>query len=167
VSSPEYPAPLASIGHRLGGKAVDFALSLVTLNIGWLIWSFVVWGNGQTPGKQLLKMRVYDKTTGKPVKWGHMAIREFGLQTTLFLIILVAYWALYSFATFRTYGFEEITDPGIDVSWLFVNFIRVISIGLLSLFIVDLFWIFRRGKKNRLTDVILKTDVLNESPNPR
>ena len=66
MTTPEYPAPLASIGHRLGGKAVDFALSLVTLNIGWLIWSLVVWGNGQTPGKQILKMRVYDKTTGKP-----------------------------------------------------------------------------------------------------
>jgi hypothetical protein len=42
------------------------------LEIGWLIWSLIVWGQGQTPGKQILKMRVYDKTTSKPAKWGQV-----------------------------------------------------------------------------------------------
>ena len=58
-----YSNPKASAQHRLGGRAVDGAMYLVTLGIGWFIWSMVVWGQGQTPGKQILKMRVYDKTT--------------------------------------------------------------------------------------------------------
>jgi len=162
----EYPAPLASIGHRLGGKALDFALSLVTLNIGWLIWSFVVWGNGQTPGKQILKMRVYDKTTRKPAKWGHMAIRELGLSTTLSLLILLS---SYTPLLIDLLIYQK-TNLGSGIPWsptYFYLLLYFISIGLFSLFIADLLWIFRRGRRNRLTDVILKTDVLNESPDPK
>lgn len=30
----------------------------VTLAIGWLIWALIVYSHGQSPAKQLLKMRV-------------------------------------------------------------------------------------------------------------
>ncbi|MSZ66661.1 MAG: hypothetical protein F2711_03425, partial [Actinobacteria bacterium] len=84
----EYIYPKATVQHRLGGKAVDLAMYTVTFGIGWLIWSLIVWGQGQTPGKQILKLRVYDKTTGKPIKWGHMAIREFLLPLAIGLVSL-------------------------------------------------------------------------------
>jgi len=68
---------LATFQHRLGALALDCALSILTLGIGWIIWSLIVWGEGQTPGKKILKIRVYAATTEKPATWGHMAVREF------------------------------------------------------------------------------------------
>ncbi len=38
--------------------SLDTLLLIVTLGVGWLIWSIVVWGRGQSPGKQILGMRV-------------------------------------------------------------------------------------------------------------
>lgn len=67
----------ASFQHRLGGYALDCVLAGFTLGIGWIIWSFIVWGEGQTPAKKILKMRTIDVPTGRPATWGHMAIREF------------------------------------------------------------------------------------------
>lgn len=49
---------MASIGRRLAGYVLDSILVVVTLVIGWLIWSIVVWGRGQSPAKQILGMRV-------------------------------------------------------------------------------------------------------------
>ena len=49
--------PRASVQHRLGGNVLDVALlftSAITLFLGWLIWSLVLWGQGQTPAKQVL-----------------------------------------------------------------------------------------------------------------
>jgi uncharacterized RDD family membrane protein YckC len=68
---------LATFQHRLGALALDCALYVVTLGIGWVIWSLVLWGQGQTPGKKILKIRVYAADTQRPATWGHMAIREF------------------------------------------------------------------------------------------
>jgi uncharacterized RDD family membrane protein YckC len=67
----------ATFQHRLGALALDCALALITFGIGWMIWSLVVWGEGQTPAKKILKIRVYATTTDRPATWGHMAVREF------------------------------------------------------------------------------------------
>jgi uncharacterized RDD family membrane protein YckC len=67
----------ATFQHRLGALALDAALLISTCYIGWIIWSLVVWGEGQTPGKKILKIRVYGSETRTPVTWGHMAIRSF------------------------------------------------------------------------------------------
>ena len=76
--TPDTPtsAVLATPQHRLGGYLVDQLLSVVTVYIGWLIWSLLLWRNGQTPGKRLVKTRVYDVTTGKPASWKLMALRQ-------------------------------------------------------------------------------------------
>ena len=81
----DYPFPKASIQHRLGAYLLEGVLFFVTLGIGYFIWFFIILGQGQTPGKQILKLRVYDATTGSPARWGHMFIRELGL----FLALLV------------------------------------------------------------------------------
>lgn len=143
----EYSYEKATIQHRLGGKAVDLALYFVTFGIGWLIWSLIVWGQGQTPGKQLLKMRVYDKTTGKPIKWGHMAIREFLLPVSLSLALMPLALAVSLIPT------SEFAVAGITLLYL----------GYFIVTLVDAFWIFKGEKINRLVDVFAKTDVLNES----
>jgi uncharacterized RDD family membrane protein YckC len=87
---------LATPQHRLGAVAVDIGLIFATSFIGWGIWSLIVWGKGQTPGKQLLKVRVLNEPTGKPATWGQMLIRQ----------VLIG-WVLAAPYTFA-YGFYAI-----------------------------------------------------------
>jgi len=143
----EYQYPKASIQHRLGGKAVDAAMYTVTFGFGWLIWSLVVWGQGQTPGKQIVKMRVYNKTTLQPVKWGQMALREFVLPFSLYVITLI-------FLTFF-----RAANPDANPSYVFL-----IYLPLFVVWLVDACYIFAGDNKNRLVDIIAKTDVLNVAP---
>jgi len=137
-----YSFAKASAQHRLGGKALDLLLYFVTLGIGWIVWSVVVWGRGQTPGKQLLKLRAYDKITGNAAGRGHMAVREFLLP-----------------------GFFSIVAACMSIiPVLQVQFVAI-YIFYLGTFIalIDAFWILRGDKRNRLVDVFAKTDVLNEA----
>ena len=63
---------LTSPWARLGALLLEGILATVTLGIGWLIWAAVIGGNGQTPAKKLLKQRVIDTSTMKPVGLGRM-----------------------------------------------------------------------------------------------
>ena len=149
----DYPFPKASIQHRLGQLLLEYALFIVTLGIGYLIWFLIILGQGQTPGKQVLKLRVYDSTTGKPAKWGHMFLREFGL---FMAVAVIAYaipvlLSLQSLSEFATDGYFELSIG------------NVLYYGVLAF---DAFWIFKSGKRQRLVDVICKTDVLSEAAMP-
>ena len=81
------PARYASFQHRLAAYALDAALSILTFGIGWLIWSFIVWGEGQTPGKKILKIRVRNFDTGAVATWGHMAVRELLVPLTVAIAV--------------------------------------------------------------------------------
>jgi uncharacterized RDD family membrane protein YckC len=83
---------LATPQHRLGAVAVDVGLIFATSFIGWGIWSLIVWGKGQTPGKQLLKVRVLNEPTGKPATWGQMLIRQVLIGWALATPYTIAYW---------------------------------------------------------------------------
>lgn len=63
---------LASPGKKLGAYLVDIILATVTLGIGWLVWAAVVASKGQTPGRQVLGMRVVSVRDGRPLSWGTM-----------------------------------------------------------------------------------------------
>jgi uncharacterized RDD family membrane protein YckC len=54
-----------------------------------MIWSFVVWGEGQTPAKKILKMRTVNATTGNAASWGHMAIRELLIPLTIYISAVI------------------------------------------------------------------------------
>jgi uncharacterized RDD family membrane protein YckC len=71
-----YAPPLSSAGKRFGAYLLEALLIIVTLFIGWLVWSLIVWGRGLTPAKQLLKMQCVDANTGQVAGWGTMALRE-------------------------------------------------------------------------------------------
>ena len=87
-AQPYSPGPigggtLVSAGGRFGAFLLDGLLILVTLGIGYLIWSLITWSDGQTPAKKLLGQVVVDATTGVPFDWGRMALRQFVIQGLL------------------------------------------------------------------------------------
>ncbi len=68
---------LTSAGRRFGQYALDVLLVIVTLFIGWVIWSLIIWSRGQTPGMQILHIRVVKLETNRVATWGTMCLREF------------------------------------------------------------------------------------------
>ena len=78
-------AELASIARRLAARVLDTVIIVFTLYIGWLIWSFMVYGRGQSPGKQLVG--IYAAPVDDPerrLSWSSMFLREFVLKGLLF-----------------------------------------------------------------------------------
>ena len=80
---------LASPWLRLGAYLLDVLLLVVTLIIGWIIWTLIVWKDGQSPAKRLLGMRVVVKSTGRTATWGKMFLREFVMRGLLIPIVAV------------------------------------------------------------------------------
>lgn len=143
----------ASAQHRLGGYVLDLTLfmcSLITLGLAYLIWNLVVWGQGQTPAKQILKMRVYSLTTGKPATWGHMAIRQLLIPMTYSLTLIPFFFMALSIAA-----------DGSDFSTN--GMIGLGEIAYFALLLLDALWIFNGDKRQRLTDAWAKTYVVNEA----
>ena len=139
---------LATPGHRIGAIAVDIGLHIVTLGIGHFIWNLVVMAQGQSPGKQLLKVRVMSEVTDRPANWGHMAIRNYLIPLSMSLPFLVPYYV-----------------------WVFTGFSSnasgIILLGLclglyLAILVVDIVWLFG-AKRKRLIDYWAKTIVINEA----
>jgi uncharacterized RDD family membrane protein YckC len=65
---------VSSAGRRLGAYLLDILLAIVTLGVGWLVWSLLAWRRGQSPAKQLLGMYVVHDA--RPASWKRMAARE-------------------------------------------------------------------------------------------
>ena len=156
--------PKATPQHRLGAIALDVVLLLCTCYIGWIIWSLVIWGQGLTPGKQILKLRVVSSVTGQTATWGHMAIRQFLLPMAITLPFTILQLA------FEPYLFDVNywTDPTYYDYSLFGS-LGSLFMGFLSLGVslLDALWIFKGGQNRRIVDVWAKTDVLNTSATPR
>jgi hypothetical protein len=150
----------ASPQHRLAGYALDLALMLSTCFIGWFIWSLVVWGQGLTPAKQILKMQVVSSITGKTASWGHMAIRQLLIPLALSLpfTVLGLLFEPYLFTAdyWADPSYYETTIIGRAGSIL-MNILGT-AVGLL-----DAFWIFKGGQNRRITDLWAKTDVMNNA----
>lgn len=130
------PMRYASFQHRLGAFALDAVLMFFTLGIGWLIWSFVVWGNGQTPAKQILKIRVYNSETGQVASWGHMALRE----------ALVGWWFGLSIA----FGILTAITFGVG------------SLAFVAWIVIEIVFYFTKNSRT-LRDLWVKTAVINEA----
>ena len=63
-----------------GGAAVMLAVLVVL--IGYIIWWLFALGRGQTPGKQIVGIRVI-KDNGEPSGWGYTFLREFVIKALL------------------------------------------------------------------------------------
>lgn len=82
-SSSNTAGELASPGARLGSHLLEGLFAIVTLGIGWLVWSFVIWGQGTTPGHKVLRQYVVNEKSGLPFSWGQMFVREFLIKGLL------------------------------------------------------------------------------------
>jgi uncharacterized RDD family membrane protein YckC len=145
--------PKATPGHRLGGAVLSAALmliSIITLFLGYIIWAMVAWGKGQTPAKQILKMRVYSVDTGKPATWGHMAIRQ--------ILIPIAFSCVYiPFVVVAMSAAVDYTDA------ISSSIFGIGTIFTWALQITDAFWILKGKDRQRLTDKWARTYVVNEA----
>ena len=50
--------------------------------LGYIVWWLIALGNGQTPGKQIVGIRVI-KDDGSPSNWGYTFLREFVIKMLL------------------------------------------------------------------------------------
>ena len=147
-----YPYVKATPQHRLAGVALDAALMMMTFYIGYIIWALIIWGQGQTPGKQILRMRVYSSENFKPATWAHMAVRQFLIPLTVSLVGLIPLALLGGIGAMMESS-ETDTATGVFV---------LIYIASLVFQLVDAFWILKGEDRRRVTDLWAKTDVLNE-----
>ena len=90
------PMRYASFQHRLGAAALDTVLMVVTFGIGWLVWALILWNEGQTPAKKILKLRTYSFESGTVATWGHMSVREFLIPLAVGIVSYIPYigWAI-------------------------------------------------------------------------
>jgi uncharacterized RDD family membrane protein YckC len=70
-------AALASPWLRLGATLLNSVLLIVTLGIGYLIWTMVLWDQGTNPGKKICGLRMVKADTGLPCTFGDMLVRNF------------------------------------------------------------------------------------------
>ena len=81
--------PLASPGKRIAVALLEILLYIITLGIGYFIWLLIAWGRGQTPGKQIAKLKYVDVSTGRVATWGKSALRDFVIRGIVFEFIFV------------------------------------------------------------------------------
>ena len=90
--TPEAPAPpLASVFARFGAYFLDLLLMPMTLYVGWIIWSIIIWPKGLSPGKQILRLRVINVGTRQPPGRATMALRELAAKH---LLQVLSWWII-------------------------------------------------------------------------
>ena len=147
--------PKASIKHRLGGYFLDLGLALLTLGVGWVIWSLFAWRNGQTPAKQILKMRVVAEESRTNATWKHMAIRQLLIPVTFaFPGWLLTQLGDNSPVVTGEFSSDPLNGEGLSGLGDLVSF---------AIALTDSLWIFKNGERKRVTDVWAKTIVVNEA----
>lgn len=92
---------IASPWIRLGAYLLESVLAVVTLGIGWLIWAAMIAGSGQTPAKRVLKLRVVDARSYRPVGFARMfwmrgfvagLVAGFAITFTLGVLLFMPLW---------------------------------------------------------------------------
>jgi uncharacterized RDD family membrane protein YckC len=86
---------------RLGSYFLEALLAIVTLGVGWLVWAAMIAGNGQTPAKRLLKLRVIGAETLRPVGFAKMFfmrgivagwVANIAIMFTIGVLLFMPFW---------------------------------------------------------------------------
>lgn len=86
----------SSARRRLLGFALDLVLAIVTLGIGYLVWTLIVFRGGRSPAKQLLGMRAVKLKDDRPAGWWRMLWREIA-KLLLLTVLVSAFWILWDY----------------------------------------------------------------------
>jgi hypothetical protein len=73
----------AGLGVRIKAQLLTFGLFVVTLGVGWLVWSMVEWRHGRTASFRLTGLRVVRSSDGRPIGLGRSILRNALLCTVL------------------------------------------------------------------------------------
>jgi hypothetical protein len=65
----------ASFGKRVEALALTPLLFIVTLGVGWLVWSVLEWRDGSTPSYRLLGLRVVRVSDERPIRFARSLAR--------------------------------------------------------------------------------------------
>ena len=68
--------PAASLGKRIEALALTPLLFVVTLGVGWLVWSVIEWRDGRTPSYRLLGLRVVRISDERPIRFARSLARS-------------------------------------------------------------------------------------------
>ena len=63
-------------GARFWATVLDVILMIVTLFVGWLVWSVVLYAQSTSPAKKMLGLQIVDAKTGAPATIQQMLLRE-------------------------------------------------------------------------------------------
>ena len=87
AEDPDLPNLLATHSQRLGSILLEVLLAIVTLAIGWLVWSLIVYAQGQTPAKQLMRLRVIRLENRTAASFSWMVLRELVLKAAVSILL--------------------------------------------------------------------------------
>jgi hypothetical protein len=121
--------------RRFTAWVLEIVLISGTAYVGWLIWSLVTWGKGQTPAQNLLRIISINETTGAPAKRPQMFVRYF--------LMFTAYWIAY----FAVSNIAYVINPN---GFLLATGILIV----LAVHLFDISGIVRRSDHRRLADVV-------------
>ena len=138
---------LASIAQRFGGSLLGILLRSVTFQVGYLVWSIVLWQQGQTPTKKILQMRVVSSITHNPINAKHLALRQLGIPFA------------YIGAFLAVAGISILLELGPTI-------VQILTTAIWILWLADRLWIFKGQYRQRLTDKWMKTYVVIETHKP-
>lgn len=77
---------LVEPGSRLLTALLELVLFVVTLGVGWLVWSVLEWRHARTPAKRLRHQQVVLVRGGAPAGFGRMCSRQLGGGAVTFLL---------------------------------------------------------------------------------
>jgi uncharacterized RDD family membrane protein YckC len=76
---------------RLAGWLLEPLLIVITLGIGYLIWAIIAFARGQSPGKQVLGMRIVKLRTGVAAGFGTTFLREFIAKPVIAVLSVITF----------------------------------------------------------------------------
>jgi hypothetical protein len=82
--------PAASFGVRIQALLLTFVLVVVTLGLGWLVWSVQEWRRGSTASFRLTGLRVVRRADGTTIGLGWSIVRNAVLCTLLLIPTILA-----------------------------------------------------------------------------
>jgi hypothetical protein len=86
---PSLRAPKAGLDARLRAFFLTCLLFIVTLGVGWMVWSIIEWRHGRTVSFRLTGLRVVRRADGRAVGLGRSLLRNALLCTVLLLPTII------------------------------------------------------------------------------